>query len=122
MTTVFYTWAYGGFIEIQSNLRKKNFIERIKAPIFLEAVLAIKVMNELQSNLEESVNPRILKDDIFSRTDPSILTLIEPVVLDRWSFPSNEINKPLLIPVHSISYISFKFRSQFKLLHHQEGH
>ena len=31
---------YGRFIEIQSNLRRKNFIEQTKASIFLEAVLA----------------------------------------------------------------------------------
>ena len=30
-------------------------IERIKAPIFLEAVLAIRIMQEPQSNLEEKV-------------------------------------------------------------------
>ena len=44
MTAVFRTWSYGRFIEIQSKLRETNFIERIKAPIFLEAVLAIETM------------------------------------------------------------------------------
>ena len=44
MITVFDTWAYGRYIEIQSNLRRRNFIERIKAPTFLEAVLAIEIM------------------------------------------------------------------------------
>ena len=43
MTTVFHPWAYGRFIEIQSNLQK-NFIEQIKVPIFLEAVLTIEIM------------------------------------------------------------------------------
>ena len=81
MTIVFHTWPYGTFIEIQSNLRKKNFIERIKAPIFLKAVLAIEIMP--QSNLENKVNPSILKDDFSSRTNPSIFTLIEPLLLDR---------------------------------------
>ena len=54
------------------------------ALIFLEAVLAIKVMQEPQSNLEEKFNPSILKDDISSRTDPSIIKSIAPVLLD-WS-------------------------------------
>ena len=40
---------------------KRNFIEQIRAPIFLEAVLAIQKMYEPQSNLEEKVNPSILK-------------------------------------------------------------
>ena len=36
-----------------------NNIEEIKAPIFLEAVLAIKIIKELQSNLEEKINPNL---------------------------------------------------------------
>ena len=56
-----------------------NFIGRIKAPIFLEAVLAIEIMSQPQSNLEEKVNPSILKDDFSSRTDPSIFTFLAPV-------------------------------------------
>ena len=48
---------------------KRNFIERIKAPIFLEAVLA-KEMLEPQSNLEEKL-------------DPSIFTSITPMLLDQ---------------------------------------
>ena len=42
MTTVLHTWLYGRFIQIQSK-KERNFIERIKAPIFLEAVLAIEI-------------------------------------------------------------------------------
>ena len=61
---------------------ERNFIERIEFPIFLEAVLAI--MKEPQSNLEEKINPSILKDDFSSRTDPSFFTSIEPLLLD-WS-------------------------------------
>ena len=50
---------------------ERNFIERMKAPIFLEAVLAIDTMQEPQSSLEDKVNPSILKDDYFSKTDLS---------------------------------------------------
>ena len=63
---------------------ERNFTERIKALIFLDAVLAIEIMYEPQSNLEERVNPGILKDGFSSRTDPPIFTSIEPVLLD-WS-------------------------------------
>ena len=42
MTTVFHTWANGRFIEIQNNLRRKKV--RIKAPVFLEAVLTTEIM------------------------------------------------------------------------------
>ena len=62
---------------------ERNFIKRIKAPIFLEAVLEIEIIQEPQSNLEEKVNPSILKDDFSSRTDPFIFTSIEPLLLDR---------------------------------------
>ena len=41
---------------------ERNFVERIKTPIFLEVVLAIEIMQEPQPNLEEKVNPSILKD------------------------------------------------------------
>ena len=45
VTTVFHTWACGRFIEIQSNLRRKKLHRmNYKDPIFLEAVLAIKIM------------------------------------------------------------------------------
>ena len=44
MTTVFHAWSYGRLIEIQSNLRKINFIEPIKAPIFLKDVLAVEII------------------------------------------------------------------------------
>ena len=53
-------------------------MEQINTPIFLEAVLA---MQEPQSNLEEKVNPSILKDDFSTRTDPHIFISIAPVLL-----------------------------------------
>ena len=62
---------------------ERNFVERIKAPIFLEAVLAIEIMYEPQSNLEKKVDSSTLKDDFSSRTDPSILTSIAPELLDQ---------------------------------------
>ena len=58
-------------------------MERIKAPIFLEAVLAIEIIQEPQYNLEEKVNCSILKDDFSSRTDRSIFLSIAPVLLDQ---------------------------------------
>ena len=51
-----------------------NFIKQVKAPIFLEEVSAIGIMQELQSNLKDKGNRSILKDGFSSRTDPSIFT------------------------------------------------
>ena len=80
MTTVFLAWVYGRFTEIQSDLGRKKVHRMNQAPIFLEAVLTIKIMQEPQSNLEEKINPGILKNDFSTRTDQSIFTSIEPVL------------------------------------------
>ena len=58
-------------------------MQGIKAPIFLKAVVTIERMLEPQSNLEEKVNPGILKYDFPPRKDPSIFTAIVSVLLDR---------------------------------------
>ena len=47
----------------------------------MKAVLAIETMYEPQSNLQEKVNPSILKDDSSSRADPFIFISIAPVLL-----------------------------------------
>ena len=78
---------HGHMVDLQryrATSRERSFIEQIKAPIFLGVVLAIEIMSEPQSNLDEKDNPSILKDDFYSRTDPSIV----PVLLDR----SNEMS------------------------------
>ena len=64
MTTVFHAWPYGRFVEIQSNLSRKN----------------LHGTNQ-HSDLEEKVNPSILKDDFSTRTDPSTFTSLELVLL-----------------------------------------
>ena len=98
-------------VGIQSNLRRKKLHRTNQCSIFLEAVLAIEKMEEPQSNLEEKVNPIILiKDEFFSRTDPSIFTSISPVFFrlakENWlSFFSNEINKLLPSPQYLVGQI-----------------
>ena len=61
MATVFHVKPNSRLIEL-----KRNFLESIRDPVFLEAVLAIKTMRELQSNSEKKDNPSILKD--YGRT------------------------------------------------------
>ena len=63
--------------------------------------------------------PQHLKRWFFLKNRPIPLHINRTIVirLFKWnqlSFPSIEINKPLLIPVHSISQVRFKFRSQLK--------
>ena len=77
-------------------------MEQIKAPIFLEALLAIERIYEPQSNLEEKDNPSILP----------IFTSIAPVKRNNLSYSNIEINTAHPAPVHSGSQVRFKIRSQ----------
>ena len=61
------------------------------------AVLAIEVLQEPQSNLEEKVNPSIWKDDFSS----CIFKSIAPVLLDwsnetSWVFPALKLRSHFL--------------------------
>ena len=52
-------------------IKKRHFIEQIKALIFLEAVLKIKAMSEPHSNLQEIDIPNIIKDNFHKeKTHP----------------------------------------------------
>ena len=53
---------------------KRNFIEQIKYPILLEALSAVKAMQESQSNQEQKENPTISRGNFSSRTSLSIFT------------------------------------------------
>ena len=59
--------------------RERNFTERIKVLIFLEAVLVI----EIAPKLEDKDNLSLLKDDFSSKTDPSITMSLARVLLDQ---------------------------------------
>ena len=83
MATVFHVRLYGRFIEIKSKFLERNLIELIKAPYFFKAVLAIELMQEPQSNLEENYSSGILKNDFSSRANPTIFKSITPQLLDQ---------------------------------------
>ena len=63
MTTVFNTWPDGRFIEIKSNLRRKKLRRTNQGSNFLGGSFSNIGNVRTQSNLEETVNPSILKDD-----------------------------------------------------------
>ena len=84
MSTVLHAWPNGRFIEIQSNLSRKQLDRMNQGSNFLAGFLVIEIMQECQSNLKEKDNPSILKEDFSSGTDPSIITSIVPVLFD-WS-------------------------------------
>ena len=82
MTTVFHAWPYGRFIDTDQPQEKETSWNELRL-IFLEALLVIEIFQKPQSNLEEKVNPSIIKNDFSSTTDPFIFTSIAPVLLDR---------------------------------------
>ena len=67
-------------------------------------------MLEPQSNLEDKVNPSNLKDDFFSRTDPSIFKSIEPVLLD-WSKETSRASAALQSTSHFLPQSTVSRRS-----------
>ena len=74
MTTVFHARMCGRFIEILSNLGRKK-LHRTNQGSFNNIDNVSPNLNP-PSNLQEKVNPRILKGDFSSRTDCFIFTSI----------------------------------------------
>ena len=119
MTTVFHAWLYERFIEIQSNLRRKKCHRINQGSNFVGSSFSNKDNVRAPIQFWRESQPQHLKDYFFSRADPSMFTSIAPVLLDwlfKWnqlSFCSIETNKSRPAPFHSVSWIKFKFRSQF---------
>ena len=61
----------GSFIEIQSNLRKNKIHRTNHSSNFLRGSFMNRDNVQAPTQLEEKVNPSILKDDFSSRADPS---------------------------------------------------
>ena len=60
MKRVSHARPHSRFIETTSNLKRKKLHQQMKAPIFLEAVLAIETLEEPQRNIEEKGNSGII--------------------------------------------------------------
>ena len=79
MTTVYRARSYGSIVKIKSSSGGRNFMNQ--GPIFLKLVLVIEPVLELQFNLEEKDNPRIissLQKNFAPRTDAFIFASIAP--------------------------------------------
>ena len=83
MTTVFHTWPYGRFIEIQSNLRRKKLHRTNQGSNFLGESFGNRDNVRVPIQFRRESQPQHLKDYFSSRTDPSIFTSIAPVLLDQ---------------------------------------
>ena len=103
-------------LKIQSNLRKKKLYRTKQGSNILETTLAIEIMEEPQSNLEDKVNPSILKDDFSSRTDPFIFISVAPVLIEwshetNWVFPALKSTNHLL-PQSTVSCRTILLRTE----------
>ena len=119
MTTVFHAWTYGRFIKIQSNLRRKKLHRTNQGSSLLRSSFSNRddVIAPIQFSRE--IQPQNLNRGFFLKNRPyqfhssSTSVIIWPFKRNQLSFFSIELNKPLPAPVHSVSKIRFKFRSQF---------
>ena len=82
MRTVFHTWVYGRFIEIQANLTRKKLDRMNQGSNFLGGCFSSGDNVGALFQFRRESQPNILKDNFSTLTDPSISTSIAPVLLD----------------------------------------
>ena len=121
MATVFHAWLYGGSIEIQSNLRWRNLHRMNQGSNFLGQGFSNRTDGRAPIQFRRERQPQHLKRHILLKNRSihfhiNSTSVIRPVTKNQLSFSRIENNKPLPVPVHSVSLIRFKFRSQFQLL------
>ena len=80
---IFHPWPYDRFIETQSNLKRKKLHRMNQGSNFLGDSFRNRDNVRGQSNLEEEVDPGILKHDFSSKKEPSIFKSIASVLLDQ---------------------------------------
>ena len=142
MTTVFHAWVYDRFMDKKPQDKNRTN----QGSYFLGDSLSNRDIN-----LEEQLNPSIVKDDFSSRTDPSIFISITAVLLDwsnqtRWVIPtmkptshylpesavywrsdsSSEANSSCCYRSDAWPHLNREYHHQYRLQHHrkhhQEGH
>ena len=94
MTTVFHTWLYGRFIEIQSNLRRKKVYRMNHGSNFLWGSFSNRDNVRAPIKFRRKSQPQHLKRWFLLKNRPIHFTsLIPPVLLDQsnktsWVFPA----------------------------------
>ena len=121
MTRIYHAWPYGRFIEIKSNLRGKKIHTTILRSNFLGGSFSNRDNVRAPIKFKREGQPQHLKRLFFLKNRPihfriNSTSVIRPIKQNQLSFFSIEINKQLPVPVHSVSQIRFKVKSQFQLL------
>ena len=91
MTTVSHAWLYDRFTKIQSNLSRKKLCRINQGSNFLWGSFIITDNIRAKSNLEEKVNPSILKDDFSSSKHKDTKTNTADELIERTSSMLDEI-------------------------------
>ena len=126
MISVFHVWPYGRFTEIQSNLRRKKLDRTNQRTNFLGRNFINRNNVRVPVQLRREIQPQHIKTQCFLKNRPISFHVNSTSVIilakrSQLRFSSNETNKPLSLPVYSVSQIRFKFRNQFQLLPHIRG-
>ena len=118
MPTVFYTWPYGRFIEIQNNLRRKKLHRTNQGSNFLVDNFSNRDNIRATTHFRREGQPQDLKRWFihflfrhihFHINSTSIIILVKQ---NQLSFSSIKIIHPLPAPVQSVLLIRFNFKSQ----------
>ena len=121
MTTVFHAWLYGRIIDSEQSQEKETSQNESRLQLFgrqfQQQSKSSKSPNTIQKRksipasykmifLQEKTHPFLHQQHQCYQTSQT----------KSVNFSSTEIEKPLPAPIHSVSQIKFKFRSQFQLL------
>ena len=126
MISVFHAWPYGRFTVTQRNLRRKKLDRTNQRSNFLGHIFINRNNVRVPVQLRRESQPQHIKTQCFLKNRPisfhvNSTSVIILVKRSQLRFSSNETNKPLPVPVYSVSQIRFKFRNQFQLLPHLRG-
>ena len=107
-TTVFHVWAYGRFIEIQINLRRKKLHRTNQGSNFDGGSFSNRDNVRAWIQFRKESQPQYLKRWFFLKNRSiyfyiNSTSVIKLVKRNKLSFSSIEINKPLPARVHSVS-------------------
>ena len=103
-----YRRPYDRFIETKNNLTRKNLHRTNQGSNFLEG--SFNNRNNVRATIQFRTEgqPQHLRRKFFLKNTPIYFqinrtSVIRPVKRNQLSFPSIEINKPLLTPVHIVA-------------------
>ena len=107
-----HAWPYGRFVGMQGNLRRKTLHRTNQGSDFLGGTFSNRDNARAPVQFRRESQSQHLEIWFFLKNRAihvpiNSTSVIRPVKWNQLSFSSIEINTPLLVPVHSVSYIRF---------------